>query len=253
MNNVYRSDLYKIHNIVQSSMLTYPKQMIIAVLRDYFAQDSYYHYTKDEWGYPKTIDQTGLPLEAGLKDNTTTRLFIGENYRYDGIFYPALFVKANSSKSVPISINREQGAVQYEKIVYDDGYNQIEVSRPQSFITAGIYEGNFSIDVQAKDMRTRDELVDLVVLCFTEIYFDVLYESGIVVKQPISVGGPSEQDDRNDKLFKQTVSLDIRTEWRREIPISSLIDTILFTVDFANLDDPDSIISANLTINTQVP
>ncbi len=252
MNNVYRSDLYKLHNIVQSSMITYPKQAIIAVLRDYFAQDSYYHYEKDEWGYPKTVEQLGLPIDAGMTDHSTTRIYIGESYRYDGIFYPAILVKANNSRYVPISINREQGGIQYEKIVYDDGYNQVETSIPKSFITAGVYEGSFSVDIYAKDMRTRDELIDLIVLCFSEIYHDTLFKAGVVVKPP-TVGGPSEQDDRNDKLFRQTVNLDVRTEWRREIPISNFIDTVMFTLEFANLDNPDAIIAANLGITTIVP
>ena len=81
--------------------------------------------------------------------------------------------------------------------------------------------------------------------------FDDLHADGIIVK-PFELSGTSETDDRNDKLFRQTLTLDIRTEWKREIPIGSTIDAILFTASFADLSKPDSPIAANLTINTEV-
>jgi len=250
--NAFRSDLYKIHNIIQASMIVYPKEMIISILRDFFAKDSYYHYVKDHWGFANTPDETGMALDAGLKDNTTTRVFIGENYRYDVIFYPAILIKSGGSKYVPISINRETGGIQYQPILFDDGYgNETTIHVPKTFITAGAFEGSITIDVITRSLRARDDLLELIAMCFTEIYFDVLYRAGIIVK-PISIGGPSEQDDRNDKLFRQTVTLDIRTEWRREIPIETFIDTILFTAEFTNTDQPLLPMDPNFTINTSV-
>jgi hypothetical protein len=263
-NNFFKSDLYQIHNIIQASMLVYPKEVIIATLRDFFSKDSYYHYSKDQWGFANTTDHTDLPPGADLPSgvgahpelsntvNLSTRVFIGENYRYDGIYYPAILVKSGGSKYVPISINREQGTVQYEDIIYEDGYgNQTTVSRPSKFVTAGIWEGSIIIDVFSRSLRSRDDLVELVGMCFTEIHFDSLYDVGIIVK-PITIGSPTETDDRNDKLFKQSITLDIRTEWRREIPITNLIDAILFIVEFGDLDNPNAPIAPNLTINTEV-
>lgn len=263
-NNFFKSDLYQIHNIIQASMLVYPKEVIIATLRDFFSQGAYYHYSKDQWGFANTTDHTDLPPGADLPrgpgahpelsstSNLSTRVFIGENYRYDGIYYPAILVKSGGSKYVPISINREQGAVQYEDILFEDGYgNQTVISRPSKFVTAGIWEGSIIIDVLTRSLRSRDDLVELIGMCFTEIHFDSLYDVGIIVK-PIVIGSPSETDDRNDKLFRQTVTLDIRTEWRREIPVGNLIDAILFTVEFADLERPDSPIAANLTVKTEV-
>jgi len=249
--NAFRSDLYKIHNIIQSSMIVHPKEMVISVLRDFFAKDSYYHYVKDVWGFANTPDETGMALEAGLHDNnTTTRIFIGENYRYDVIFYPAILIKSGGSKYVPISINRESGGIQYQPIIFDDGYgNESTISVPKSFITAGAWEGSIVIDVFTRSLRSRDDLLELIGMCFTEIYFDVLYRAGIIVKPP-SISGPSEQDDRNDKLFKGTVTLDIRTEWRREVPIETFIDAILFTVEFSDAQNPLLPIDPNFTINT---
>lgn len=263
-NNFFKSDLYRIHNIIQASMLVYPKEVIIATLRDFFSKDSYYHYSKDQWGFANTTDHTDLAPGADLPygvgahpelSNTTnlsTRLFIGENYRYDGIYYPAILVKSGGSRYVPISINREQDTVQYEDILYEDGYgNHTVVSRPSTFVTAGIWEGSIVIDVLTRSLRSRDDLVELIGMCFTEIHFDSLYDVGLIVK-PIVIGAPSETDDRNDKLFRQSVTLDIRTEWRREIPVGNLIDAILFTAEFVDLEHPNSPIAANLTINTEV-
>lgn len=123
--NYFKSDLYKIHNIIQSSMIVYPKEMIIATLRDFFSKDSYYRYISDVWGFPNTTDNTGLPIDAGLPgDDSCTRLFIGENYRYDVAFYPAILVKNSGSKSVPLSINRERGAIKYSSMQYEDGYRK---------------------------------------------------------------------------------------------------------------------------------
>jgi hypothetical protein len=263
-NNFFKSDLYGIHNIIQASMLVYPKEIIIATLRDFFSKDSYYHYSKDQWGFANTTDHTDLAPGADLPSGfgshpelsnvnpLSTRLFIGENYRYDGIYYPAILIKSGGGKYVPISINREQGGVQYENIVFEDGYgNQSVVSKPISFITAGAWEGSITIDVMTRSLRSRDDLVELVAMCFTEVNFDTLVDVGVIIK-PISYSSPSESDDRNDKLFRQSLTLDIRTEWRREIPVGNIIDAIFFTAIFEDLSRPAQPIPANLTINTEV-
>jgi hypothetical protein len=263
-NNFFKSDLYSIHNIIQASMLVYPKEIIIATLRDFFSKDSYYHYSKNQWGFANTTDHTDLPPGADLPYGVgarpelsnvsplSTRLFIGENYRYDGIYYPAILVKSGGGKYVPISINRERGGVQYENIIFEDGYgNQSIVSKPKSFITAGVWEGSITIDVLTRSLRSRDDLIELIAMCFTEVTFDTLVDVGVVIK-PLSYGAPSESDDRNDKLFRQSITLDIRTEWRREIPVGSIIDAILFTATFEDLSRPESPVSANLTINTDI-
>ena len=251
-NNFFKSDLFDIHHVVQSSMLVYPKEIIIATLRDFFAKDSMYRYVKDEWGFPKVVDHTDLPIDAGINDDLTTRLYIGENYKFDGIYYPAILVKANSSRYVPISINREKGTIQYKGILYEDSHgNTTTLYRPDSFITAGAWEGQIGIDIMTKSLRARDDLVELVAMCFTEINVENLYDVGIIVKPP-SISGPSESDDRNDKIFRQTISFDIRSEWRREIPIGNLIDTITFQVLFDNISAKPPSPALNLEINTEL-
>ncbi len=262
-NNFFKSDLYSLHNIVQASMLVYPKEIIIATLRDFFSKDSYYHYSKDQWGFPNTTDHTDLPPGADLPSGAgarpdlsptsilSTRLFIGENYRYEGIYYPAILVKSGGSRYVPISINREQESIKYGDILYEDGYgNQTVIKRPEAFFTAGCWEGSIIIDVITRSLRSRDDLLELVGMCFSEIHVNSLYDVGLIIKPP-QIGAPSETDDRNDKLFRQSVTLDIRTEWRREIPINSVIDAIFFTSTFEDLARSGSP-AANLTVNTIV-
>jgi hypothetical protein len=165
---------------------------------------------------------------------------------------PAILIKSGGSRYVPISINRDKGGIQYEDLLYEDGYgNQTVLSKPKAFITAGVWEGSIVIDVLTRSLRSRDDLVELISMCFTEVSFDTLYDVGVIVK-PINLGAASESDDRNDKLFRQTLTLDIRTEWRREIPVGNLIDAVLFSVYFEDLSKPASAPAANLTINTEV-
>lgn len=251
--NRYRSDLQKINNLLQSSMIVYPKELVIAVLKDFFGKDTeFYSFRKDEWGFTKTPDHTDLPLDAGLKDNLTTRIFIGENNRFDIIFYPAIVVKFSGSTSTPIGNNRNQLTIQYKKVLYDDGYgNLTEVIRPDTLNTSGAWESSLTIDIFSKSLRAADEITELVSMCLTEIYFDQLYQAGVVIK-PISISGVSTQDDRNDKLFRYSITVPIRTEWLRAIPINNTIEAIKFLIEFDDLSKNDPSPAYNLTIITDI-
>ncbi|MCZ2224565.1 MAG: hypothetical protein LC122_13150 [Chitinophagales bacterium] len=251
-NNFNKSNLEYVYNIIQHSMIVFPKEIVLAVLKDFFSHDQYYKYNNDEWGFAKTPDHTDLPLGAGINDNLTTRIFIGENYRQDIIYYPSILIKSNGSKYVPISINRNQGTIQYKKILYDDGYgNLTEISRPEYFVTAGAWEGSLTIDVKTRSLRSCDDICQLVAMALTEIYFDQLVESGLIIK-PLNIGGVSTTEDRNDKLFTQSITLDIRNEYRREIPIETLIESVLFSIEFDDLSQKYPSPAINLNIDTSV-
>jgi len=251
-NNLFLGDINKVFGLVQSSMIVYPKEMIIATLKDFFSQDTYYHYVKDEWGFAKTPSHLDLPLGAGVHDNITSRVFIGESFRQDKSFYPAVIIKSSSSKAVPVSINRNYGKIEYQDMLFEDGYgNSKTIKYPMQFVTEGAFEGGISIEISARSIRERDDLVERVAMCFTEIYFDDLVKVGIIVKPP-DIGSPSENDDRKDKLFKTVVSLNIRTQWKRVFPIKNIIDTIIFSIEFQDLVNQNSVPAANLTINTDI-
>lgn len=261
-NNFFKSDLHKLHNITQASMLVYPKEVIISLLRDFFSKDSYYHFEKDPWGFANTTDHTNKPqgfdLPVGAPGSTaipdtrlSTRLFIGENYRYDGIYYPAILVKSGGGRYVPVSMNRDHGKIEYEDIVFEDGYgNSKSIRKPMYFVTSGAYEGSFNVEVITRSLRSRDDLIELIAMCFTDIHFDTLQDVGIVVK-PVSWSAPIEGEDRSDKLFRQSITLDVRTEWERKIPIGNIIESIVFMIDFQDISNPNSIPAANLTIKTE--
>ncbi len=263
-NNIPKDILHDHYNIVQYSMLSYPKEIIIAILRDFFSKSQYYHYSRDAWGFANTTDHTGLPLGADLPSDApystslpgtqlSTRLFIGENYRFAPIFYPAILIKSGGGKYVPTSINRDRGKVEYEDILYEDGQgNSKLVKKPKYFVTSGAYEGSFTIDVMTRSLRSRDDLVEDIMMCFTDIHFETLSDVGITIK-PIAWSAPSEKRDggRPDNIFMQSLTLDIRTEWERKIPVGNIIESIIFSVDFQNIKDPNSIPAPNLTIKTE--
>lgn len=249
-NNFFKSDLYKIHDIVQNSMTLYPKELVVATLRDFFSNDSYYHYVHDLWGFPQTPDYTDLPENSGFHDNTTTRVFIGESYRFDIIYYPAIIVRHGGARSVPISINRETDAVHWDQMVFEDGYGNIKTFPiPTYYLFAGAWEGSITIEIMAKDLRARDDLVDLVSLLFVDVAFNDLYKSGLIVSN-VSSGAPSETEDRNDKIFRQTITLQVRSEWRRHIPVKDVIEVINTSIEFQRVDPFLGPVDPNLTITT---
>lgn len=246
------SDLYRINNIVQNQFLSYPKEIFIATIREAFSRDTYFHYVADEWGFPKVPSHLNLPLEAGVNDEITTRIYIGEAYRYDKIFYPAVLIKSGAWRYVPISLNQENTSVTYEQRNVIDGYGRLisTVNMPVAFVFAGAWEGNLTIDVLTKGINERDFITEFISLLFTNIRFFDLQTAGISIKPNLSVGSPSETDDYNDKVYRQTINVEIRYEWRREIPIDNLIDTIAICVEFGNLEVEPPDLAPNLSIQT---
>lgn len=252
-SNLWKSDLPHIHHVVQNTMISAPKEIIIATLRDYFSKDTYYKHEVDQFGYAKTVDHTDLPLGAGMQDNLTTRIFIGEAYRYDGIYYPAILIKNGGGRSVPISINREDSTVEWDVRAYDDGYGNLAFKKiPKYFMFSGAWEGSITIEVLTRSLRSRDDIIQEIMMCFTDITYKSLERAGVAIKPGQSWSAPTEQDDRNDKLFRQTITLEIRSEWLRKIPINNIIDVINFSLEFAYLDNPNAPVAQNLTINTNI-
>ena len=257
VGNIVRSDLDSIYHIVQNAMIVHPKEMLLATLKEFFSHDSFYHYVKDAWGFAQTPDHTDLPLTAGYKvpgtnvlDNTTTRLFIGENWRDDIIFYPGIVIKHGGSKYVPVSINRDMGKVKWSERLFIDGYGQEFIVRnPEHFVFSGAWEGDMVIDVRSRSLRARDDLVQYVALFFTQMGYETLRRAGIICK-PISVGSPTEILDRNDQLFCQSLTLPIRTEWQVNAPITNILEVINFVLEFGTLGELHPTTDPNFNIST---
>lgn len=250
--SIERTDLYRIWNTVQNTQLSFPRDLIIDVLRDEFSRDSYYRFVADPYGYPLAPDHTDMPLEAGIQDDITTRLWIGAPYHFDVIFYPAILVRTGGSSSTPLSFNRNRETIKYEPTVVLDGYgNKGIFSTPTHYVFAGAWEGNILVDIFTRDILTRDNLVSLCNLLFTDIRFEQIQRAGVVIKKS-SASSPTESEDRQDKLYKQTITLDIRTEWRREIPVETVADAVSICVDFGRTDNDPPVIAPNLTVNTSI-
>jgi hypothetical protein len=245
-----KTDLYSLSGYVQNSMISYPKEIFIETLKEFFSQDSYYHYQRDEWGFAKVTNHLDQESDAGINDDVTSRLFVGESFRKDVIYYPAILVRNSGSRSVPISMNRDRDSIIYSPVLYIDGYgNQTVINTPSKFVFNGSWEGAINVEINTRSSKARDELVDLVSVLFVDLRFDEMKNAGILIKG-CSVSGPSEADDRNDKLFKQTITFDIRGEWSRQIPILNLVDKINFCVDFGDLATENY--APNISVSTMI-
>lgn len=244
------TDLYDIYHCVQNTMVRYPKDLIIASLKEFFSRDSKYHFVKDSYGYPYTPDLTDVPIEAGLFDDLTTRVFIGEANRFDVIFYPAILLKSGSFRHVPISLNRDQYRVEYTSTeFFDSNGNRKWLNVPDKFILSGAWEGSIVIEVQSRGIRERDDLIELISMYLIDFNWNNLSRAGVSIKPNLSIGSPSESADRNDLLLKQSIDVNIRGEWRREIPITDIIDVITFCVEFGDIN---GLTSPNLQVNTEI-
>lgn len=249
------SDLYAIYNVVQASFIRYSVDVVIDTLKEFFRKDSVYHWVGDPWGFSKTPDHTDLDPNAGLNDDLTTRIYIGRPNRLlsSGIYYPAILVKFSGGRQVPIGLNRDQNRVDYDTLTYVDEFdNRILVQSPSKFVISFAFEGTISIDVYARGIRECEDISQLVTIFFADLQWNELYKAGFSIKPTINISAlQNTQDDRNDKLFRQTITLEYRTEYRREIPVSGILEKINFCVDFAdNLQKAEPNIAPNLSINT---
>jgi hypothetical protein len=246
----YNTELYDIYYVVQNTMLRYPKDLIIASLKDFFGQDSKYHFVSDSWGYSKTVDLTDVPADAGLYDELTTRVFIGENNRYDIIQYPAILVKAGSFRYVPISLNRNLYYVENNITEFTDGYQRRFLPTPDKFVMAGAWEGSLNIEIQSRAVQEADDLAELVAIYLVDINWSNLSRAGVSIKPDVSIGAATETEDRNDKLHHRIITINIRGEWRREIPISNFVELITFCVEFG--DTTTDNYAPNIEVHTEL-
>lgn len=248
-----RTDLNRINGIVQNTQLSYPKELVISILREEFGKDSYYHYVSDPWGFPLTRDLTGIETDAGFDDDVTTRIFIGEEYRHDAIFYPAIFVRDGGHSYKPVAMNRNKETVQNEATLVVDGYGNEKIFiSPKSFTLAGAWEGQIQVEIKTRDILARDQIAEFCSILFTDLRFEEFLKAGIIIKS-VNTGSPSQDQDRQqDPLYLRTITLDIRSEWRREIPIDNIVDVINICVDIGRLDVEPPQFDPNIQINTCV-
>lgn len=225
------SDLFDISKIVQQNSVTQGKNLIIDALREYFKDDLFYKYRSDAFGFPLTPDVTDLP--ADIQEERTTRIYIGDIYRYDKRFWPAITVRYSSGQTYHVAMN-QGNTVKYRIDTVLDGYGGLsQVHVPTHNVFSGAWDQNFEILISAESIGEREELTDIVSSFFISISRQNLYESGLFIKN-VSISGEREEDWGNEKVYIQSITLDTYSEWRREIPINSasLIEIINFCFNY---------------------
>ena len=252
VGSFFNSDLYRIYSVIQNTQILYPKELIISTLKEYFAKDTQYHYVKDEWGFPKTPNHTDLPANAGINDDLTTRIYIGQEDRFDVPFYPAVLVKHSGSTFVPLSFNEEKECVQYGSRLFVDGYNRsYNITVPIGFIFAGSWDITLDIDILAESPQDRSTIAEAICILLGSVMRDQLTHQGLFIKG-IRTGSESYELYQNDMVFKTSINIDCRGEYRRLVPVDSIIEVINACIDFGPINEPNRIPSPNMEINYSV-
>jgi len=236
-----RSDIYDLDNIVRHVGIVHGRNLLIDTLREIFARDREFGYRADIFGFPKTPDHTGLDIDAGIDDDVTTRLFIGSTFRYDIQFLPAITVRQTSSQYKPISFNQNMLSLQYQKQRTEDGYGNVDFVRvPSHYTYAGSWEQSFEVKVTSNSQEDTASIADVVMISLQSTYRRILERNGLFVKQVSAGGESSEQVGSNDPLFSVVITVNTLSEFRREIPVSNLLERIqlCFHVDLGSDKDP---------------
>lgn len=238
------SDIYRLDHVVRNVGIVHGRNTLIDTLRECFARDSEYRYLKDIYGYPKTPSQVGLDMDAGIVDDSTTRVFIGSSYRYEQSFLPAITIRQTSSTYKPISFNQNKWVIDYAMQRTEDGYGNVDYIRvPSKYISAGAWDQAFEIKVISNSQEDTAHIADIIMVSLQDTYRRVLERNGLFIKQLNASGESAEQINENDPVFSVSISANTYSEWRREIPISNLLERIqlCFKVDYGNDKDPPAV------------
>jgi len=247
----FTSDLYSAYNVVQNTMILFPKSLLISTLREYFSKDTKYHFVDDAWGFPYTPDHTDLDPKAGYNDDETTRIYIGQEDRFDIPYYPAVLVRNSGARYFPISINQEQECVQYGYRLFIDGYgNKYSLRIPISFIYAGAWDLTFDIDIYTEGPQDRSTIAESIMMHLQSNVRNELTYAGLFIKGT-SLGAETKELYQNNNIYKQTISLDCRGEYRRLIPVGDIIEVINACIEVGYNADSVWIPDPNLTIQFQ--
>ena len=227
------SDIYQLDNVIQHAGIRVGRNTIIDVLREVFRRDREYHYVNDKFGFPKTPNHLGLPADAGKDDTIATRIYIGGTHREDVSFLPAITVRPTNISSYPISFNQNKGTYRYDFQKIVDGYgNQTIVKVPSVVIYAGAWEQSFEIKIVSRSLEDATDIADIIILSLETTYREDLIQNGLFIKNITSGGQSDENIGEADPVFNYSITVNTFSEWRREIPISNLVERIQFCFNF---------------------
>lgn len=233
------SDLFHMSDFITQTAVSQGKNLLIDALREYFRQDTFYRFSTDAFGFPLVVDMTDLPPD--IQEERTTRIFIGDIFRYDKRYWPAIVVRYSSGRTYHVSFNQNH-TTRYRLDLVLDGYGGRSYIRvPTHHVVAGAWEQSFEVLIAAESVPDREELTDIVSSFLIGKARQELYEAGLFVRN-VSLGGEREDDWGNDKVYIQSITVETFSEWRREVPIDSLVETINFCFKYGLLgtDSPST-------------
>jgi hypothetical protein len=241
------SDLLHLSNFITNTAVSQGKNLLIDTLREYFRQDTFYKYRTDAFGFPLTPNLTDMP--PNIQEERTTRIFIGDVFRYDKRFWPAIVIKYSSGRTYHVSFNQEH-TTKYRLDLVVDGYgNKSYIHVPTHHVMAGAWEQTFEVLIAAESIPDREELTDIVASFLIGKSRQELYEAGLFVKN-VSLGSEREEDWGNDKVYIQSITVETFSEWRIEIPINDLVQMINMCFTY-NLMDPNSSVVDNTFVGLE--
>lgn len=225
--------------LIETTHIDALKTCIIDRLREAFKVDPEYTYIEDETG------SGGPELDPGRNQ---TQIVITDVYTYDVKFLPAITVRVNSSNTHHVSFNQNGSPLGLDTFTdITAGYSvdphtgelqRDELGRPKPlfFEYAGAWDSIISLEISAEDTLTREELASRVSILMIHVLRDQLYENGIFVKT-VNVSGESEEPYANDYIYRQSISLDVYSEWTHRIPVpDDSIDCFNISFDMVGND-----------------
>jgi hypothetical protein len=223
------SDLFDIESFIKQTAVSQGKNLLIDALREHFRDDTFYRYGTDAFGFPLTPDLTDLPPDIG--EQRTTRIWIGDIYRMDKRYLPSITVRQSGGSYYAVSFNQNQ-TTKYRVDLVLDGYGGRSLIKvPTHTVFTGGWNQSFQIMIAAESTPDREDLADIVSSFLIGVTRIPTQDAGLFIKS-VSFGGESEEDWANEKIYIQTITVETFSEWRREVPISGIVDTINFCFDF---------------------
>jgi hypothetical protein len=220
------SNFFDDNYVIQQVCITQPKNLLIDVLRKYFANDAIYTYRMDEYGFPLTRDLTGIEVDS----EETTQILISDIFRYEVKFYPAIIVKNGGGQYKPISFN-QNSTFRYRIDREEDAAGFVtETKVPSHRVYAGAWNMNYDITIYSESQAELEELVDIVTMLLQYVAWNELRANGLFINN-LSIGGENAEPYANDYVYNQTISLTTYSEWRVEIPLDNIIEKLIFYFD----------------------
>lgn len=220
------SNFFSDNHIIQNVSIVQPKNLLIDILRKHFSKDNVFTYRQDEFGYPLTVDLTGLDGDT----EESTKILISDVFRYEVKFFPSISVKTTSGNYTPISFN-QNSTIKYRKDSVESAFFGTKTVRtPTHRVYDGAWDMNFDISIYSESHSELEEITEIVKMILMYVSWNELRANGLFIKS-LSLGSENAEAYSNDYIYSHTLSIATRSEWRVEIPLENIIERIVFYFD----------------------